>query len=54
MNDRLKCPFKSDNEPKECDREKCVIWHEGGCAFVHLIRELSILNETLRSIQAKY
>ena len=54
MNDSLKCPFKSDNEPKQCDREKCVLWHEGGCAFVHLIRELTILNETLRSIQAKY
>ncbi|MGB3341464.1 MAG: hypothetical protein WBB37_08285 [bacterium] len=54
MNDGLKCPFKSDNEPKECDREKCVLWHEGGCAFVHLIRELAILNETLRSIQVKY
>ena len=57
MNNILKCPFKSaDNadEKKECDREKCVLWHEGGCAFIHLVRELGILNETMRNIQSKY
>jgi hypothetical protein len=54
MNENLKCPFKGADKNSDCDREKCVLWHEGGCAFVHLIRELGILNETLRSIQAKY
>jgi hypothetical protein len=50
----LNCPFKGSQETNECDRKKCVLWHEGGCSFVHLIRELSILNETLRNIQVKY
>lgn len=57
MDNTLKCPFKNaDNadEKKECDREKCVLWHEGGCAFIHLVRELGILNETMRNIQSKY
>ena len=54
MDNKLKCPFKGGDEPKECDREKCVLWHEGGCAFIHLVRELGILNETMRNIQSKY
>jgi hypothetical protein len=54
MSENLKCPFKNKDQGDECDRDKCVLWHEGGCAFVHIVRELSVLNESLRSIQAKY
>ena len=39
----LKCPFKSGEENKECDREKCQLWHEGGCAFVHIARNLEVI-----------
>lgn len=39
----LKCPFKSAEEDKECDREKCQLWHEGGCAFVHIAASLEVI-----------
>jgi len=48
MGDGLRCPFKSGSRSEECDKEKCVMWHEGGCAFVHIARNLGIINETLR------
>ena len=52
MNDNLKCPFKSGDRGEECDKEKCVLWHEGGCVFVHIARDLGILTETIRGRQS--
>lgn len=43
MTTKLKCPFKSNEENKECDRERCQLWHEGGCAFVQIARSLEVL-----------
>ncbi len=48
MNGGLKCPFKGSGRIEDCDKEKCVLWHEGGCVFVHIARDLEIISETLR------
>ncbi len=48
MSNNLKCPFKGGGRTEECDREKCVLWHEGGCVFVHIARDLGIIGEMLR------
>jgi hypothetical protein len=50
----LTCPFKGENRDAECDREKCVLWHEGGCAFVHIAVYLERLVEATRSQASKY
>ena len=48
MGDGLKCPFKGAGRPEQCDKEKCVLWHEGGCAFVHIAVALGDVGESLR------
>lgn len=52
MNSTFKCPFKDKERGEMCDKDKCALWYEGGCAFVHIARELGILNEAARSGQA--
>ena len=52
MNNSLKCPFKSKDRGEECDRDKCVLWHEGGCVFVHIARDMNVIADSARGPQA--
>jgi hypothetical protein len=51
VNNNLKCPFKHKDRGEDCDKEKCVLWHEGGCVFVQIARGLGMLSEVIRSKQ---
>jgi hypothetical protein len=51
MDNKLKCPFKSKDRSEECDRDKCVLWHEGGCAFVVIAVALRDLHQSFKEQQ---
>ncbi len=54
MSDGQKCPFKSKERSEDCDKDKCVLWYEGGCAFVIIARHLEIISESARKHPMKF